>query len=216
MKKLFIMFSVTIIVFSMIFLLFRFFLQKNDTAFPVFHVAQDAEVKKEENSDFAAPLDRAAERVTKKPFGIFISPGSSPVQPERFAGYHTGADFEVFPEEQDSDVFVRAVCEGRLLSKKSATGYGGVAVQACELENDSITVIYGHLDLGSVNAKIGDNIRKGDVLGKLGRGYSEQTDGERKHLHLGFHKGNLLDILGYVDSQEKLSDWIDSCLYVCK
>lgn len=73
MKKLFIMFSVTIIVFSMIFLLFRFFLQKNDTAFPVFHVAQDAEVKKEENSDFAAPLDRAAERVTKKPFGIFIS-----------------------------------------------------------------------------------------------------------------------------------------------
>ena len=111
---------------------------------------------------------------------------------------------------------MRAVCEGRLLSKKSATGYGGVAVQACELENDSITVIYGHLDLGSVNAKIGDNIRKGDVLGKLGRGYSEQTDGERKHLHLGFHKGNLLDILGYVDSQEKLSDWIDSCLYVCK
>ncbi len=160
-------------------------------------------------------MDRAAERVTKKPWHIYF-PGSSPVQPERFAGYHTGADFEVFPEEQDSDVFVRAVCEGRLLSKKSATGYGGVAVQACELENDSITVIYGHLDLGSVNAKIGDNIRKGDVLGKLGRGYSEQTDGERKHLHLGFHKGNLLDILGYVDSQEKLSDWIDSCLYVCK
>src|SRR5947209_4518700 len=33
-------------------------------------------------------------RVTKKPFGIYVNPANSPVQPERFSGYHTGADAE--------------------------------------------------------------------------------------------------------------------------
>ncbi|MGE5392302.1 MAG: hypothetical protein ACM3NH_00970 [Candidatus Saccharibacteria bacterium] len=39
------------------------------------------------------PLADWQERVTKKPFGIFVSPGHSPVDPERFRGYHTGTDF---------------------------------------------------------------------------------------------------------------------------
>jgi hypothetical protein len=38
---------------------------------------------------FVAPLDRASGRVTKKPFGIFVTPQNSPVQPERFRGFHT-------------------------------------------------------------------------------------------------------------------------------
>ena len=33
-------------------------------------------------------------RITKKPFGIFITTQNSPVQPERFSGYHTGVDVE--------------------------------------------------------------------------------------------------------------------------
>jgi hypothetical protein len=164
---------------------------------------------------FQPPLDRAKERVTKKPFGIYITPKTSPVQPEKFQGYHTGTDFEIFPEELDINVPVHAVCNGKLALKEYASGYGGVAVEACQLDNQPITVIYGHLNFASINAKAGDSLQAGDTLGNLGQAYSTQTDGERKHLHLGFHKGSSVNILGYVSSQSQLSGWIDPCLYVC-
>jgi len=166
-------------------------------------------------SNFQPPLDRAKKRVTKKPFGIYITPAASPVQPERFQGYHTGTDWEIFPEELNSAVPVKAICSGKLILKKSATGYGGVAVESCELDNKPITVIYGHLKLGSIDAKINDNLNIGDEIGILGAAYSAETDGERKHLHLGMHRGSAINILGYVSSKSQLSGWIDPCLYLC-
>ena len=166
--------------------------------------------------NFQSPLSRATERITEKPFGMYITPKTSPVQPEKFQGYHTGTDFEIFPEELNIDVAVQAVCNGKLVLKKYASGYGGVAVESCELNSQSITVIYGHLNLASINGKVGDSLNAGDFLGNLGKAYSAETNGERKHLHLGFHKGSAINILGYVSSQTQLSDWIDPCLYVCK
>lgn len=166
-------------------------------------------------SGFLPPLSRAGGRVTKKPFGIFITPQTSPVQPERFRGYHTGADFEIFPEELNAVVPVHAVCAGKLLAKKYATGYGGVAVESCTLNNQPITVIYGHLKLTSIIPMAGQNLQAGDTLGDLGGAYSSETNGERKHLHLGFHKGTAINILGYVQNQSELSGWIDPCLNVC-
>jgi murein DD-endopeptidase MepM/ murein hydrolase activator NlpD len=167
-------------------------------------------------SGFQPPLDRAAERVTKKPFGIFITPQTSPVQPERFRGYHTGTDFEIFPEELNADVTVHAICSGTIALKKTASGYGGVLVQNCTLENQPVTVIYGHLKLASISKNTGDNLNAGETIGILGKVYSSETDGERKHLHLGVHKGRAVNILGYVSSQAGLSGWIDPCLYVCQ
>jgi murein DD-endopeptidase MepM/ murein hydrolase activator NlpD len=166
-------------------------------------------------NNFRSPLSRAAERVTKKPFGIYITLKTSPVQPEKFQGYHTGTDFEIFPEELNADVPVQAVCSGKLILKKYASGYGGVAIESCELNSQSITVVYGHLNLASINVKAGDNLSAGDFLGNLGKAYSTQTNGERKHLHLGFHKGSATNILGYVSSESQLSDWSDPCTYVC-
>ena len=168
------------------------------------------------NSSFQPPLDRSKERVTKKPFGIYITPKNSPVQPEKFQGYHTGTDFEIFPEELNTDVAVQAVCTGKLILKKYAGGYGGVAAEACELDNHPITVVYGHLNLASINAKAGDDLSAGDFLGNLGKAYSTETNGERKHLHLGFHKGDTINILGYAKAESQLSDWLDPCAYVCK
>jgi len=72
--------------------------------------AQDAAEDNRASDDFQPPLDRAAERVSKKPFGIFITPQNSPVQPEKFRGYHTGADFEIFSDELDANVPVTAEC----------------------------------------------------------------------------------------------------------
>ncbi len=167
---------------------------------------------------YAPPLDRASERITKKTFGQFITPQNSPVQPEKFRGYHTGTDFEIFPEELNSDVPVKAVCGGRIALKKTATGYGGVLVESCELNSEPVTVIYGHLKLASIKKNTGDSLAQGEEIGILGKAYSAETSGERKHLHLGIHKGAGIDILGYVQSKGELSGWLDPCLLetVCK
>jgi hypothetical protein len=167
-------------------------------------------------SGFQSPLDRAVERVTKKPFGIYITSKTSPVQPERFQGFHTGTDFEIFPEELNTDILISAICSGKIAVKRFASGYGGMLVQNCMLDNQPVTVIYGHLKLASISKTAGNTLNTGDEIGILGKAYSSETDGERKHLHLGIHKGNAISILGYVSSQSQLSGWIDPCLYACK
>ena len=157
----------------------------------------------------AEPISYALTRITKKSFGIKVTPQDSPVQPERFSGYHTGVDFETFPDEQNSDVQIYAICAGPLISKKIATGYGGVAVQQCQIENADVTVIYGHLRLTSITANLNQILESGQTLGLLGTGFSTETSGERKHLHLGIHQGKNINLLGYVQSQGDLTQWLD-------
>jgi murein DD-endopeptidase MepM/ murein hydrolase activator NlpD len=164
----------------------------------------------QQKSLIVAPIADAVSRITKKPFGLKVSPGHSPVSPERFSGYHTGVDFETTPAEQDTAVPVYAVCQGKLLMKKTASGYGGVAVQACKINGENVTVIYGHLKISSVSAKIKQELKAGEQLGVLGKGYSTETSGERKHLHLGIHKGTAINILGYVQNESALKDWLDA------
>lgn len=161
------------------------------------------------------PLDQTKERVTKKPFGIFIDPATSPVQPERFGGYHTGADFETFPEEAQTDVVVRAMCDGEVVTKRTATGYGGILVTNCVIDGQPMTVLYGHLRLSSIGARVGERVVAGEQIGLLGTGGTSETDGERKHLHLGIHVGPTINMLGYVSARANLSGWLDPCLYVC-
>ncbi len=160
-------------------------------------------------TQLVAPISNAASRTTKKTFGLKVSPSNSPVSPEKFSGYHTGTDFETTPAEQNSDVQITAVCDGKLLLKKYATGYGGVAVQSCTYNNQPITIIYGHLRFSSIAPNIGSELKQGDFIALLGTGYSTETDGERKHLHLGIHKGASINILGYVQKQSDLKNWYD-------
>ncbi len=155
------------------------------------------------------PISGALGRVSKKPFGIKISPQDSPVKPEKFSGYHTGVDFETTMAEQDTEVPVYALCSGQLLLKKYATGYGGVVVQSCHINKEDVTIVYGHLRLSSISAKINQEIKMGEQLGFLGRGFSAETDGERKHLHLSIHRGSGINILGYVRDQVDLEAWIN-------
>ena len=159
--------------------------------------------------EISIPIADALTRVTKKPFGIKITPQTSPVQPERFAGYHTGADFETTLEEQTIDVAISAICTGTLLQARTASGYGGVAVQSCRIDDSDVTVVYGHVRLSSIAQKAGDTITVGQQFAVLGTGESVETDGERKHLHLGIHKGTAINIKGYVQTAAELSGWID-------
>lgn len=158
---------------------------------------------------FAAPMTQAAARVTKKHYGTYITPESSPVFPERFRGYHTGVDFETFPDEQDVDVSVFAICDGPLLKKTWASGYGGVAVQSCTWRGGPMTVVYGHVRLSSVSADVGDALTMGERVAVLGTGFSKETDNRRKHLHLGIHKGPDVEYRGYVATADELAQWID-------
>ncbi len=162
-----------------------------------------------EASLFVMPISDAKDRITKKHFGIKVSPGNSPVSPERFTGIHTGVDFETFPSEQDTDVPVVAICPGKLLVAEFGSGYGGMMVESCTLNGSPITVVYGHVRLSSIKAKVGDTISAGEFLANLGTGYSKETDGERKHLHLGIHKGASVNTKGYVANYSDLSGWID-------
>lgn len=156
-----------------------------------------------------SPISRPADRITKKFFGTYVTPKNSPVQPEKFTGFHTGLDFETFPEEKDSDVNINVICSGKLLVKARATGYGGYAVQACNINGQDVTVVYGHLRQSSITPKVGDQLNAGDHLAVLGTGYSTETDGERKHLHLDIHIGTGVNIKGYVQSKSELSAWMD-------
>jgi murein DD-endopeptidase MepM/ murein hydrolase activator NlpD len=148
-------------------------------------------------------------RVSKKFFGTYVTPKNSPVQPEKFTGYHAGIDFETTAAEADIDVPVPALFDGKIVLKKYTAGYGGVLVEESAIEGQLVTIVYGHLKLPSITGAVGQYVKKGDRLGILGKGYSTETDGERKHLHLGIHLGPSINILGYVQTESQLSGWLD-------
>ncbi len=199
----------TIIIFLLISLIVEiFFLSENKRE----NISDKPAIKKD--IDFIAPIDNPLVRITKKSFGIFVSPQNSPITPEKFTGYHTGVDFETFPEEQNIDVPIVAVCTGKILEKRQANGYGGMVVQSCFLENNPITIIYGHIKLSSIKILQGEILTSGNFLGVLGNGYSTETDGERKHLHLGIHKGKNIDVRGYVQIENDLNNWINISTYL--
>lgn len=161
------------------------------------------------------PLESAKERVTKKPFGIFITPQSSPVQPEKFTGYHTGTDFETTPAEASADVVVSTICSGKIRTKQFVSGYGGVIVQDCMIEGQTVTVLYGHMDIRlDYVPQVGQEIAESTKIAMLAPASSEYSGGERKHLHLGIHKGSAIDYRGYVQSQTELTSWLDANKYL--
>jgi len=136
------------------------------------------------------------------------------VLPEKFTGYHTGVDLEAFSAKQNQGVAISAICDGKILEKQQARGYGGMIVQTCSLDNKLITVVYGNIKLSSVSVAIGNNLHAGSFLAFLGQGYGAETDGKRKHLHLGIHKGITPDTRGYVQAENELNNWIDIQKYL--
>jgi hypothetical protein len=166
-------------------------------------------VRKTDPPAWVAPISNARARITKKPFGIYVTPKNSPVSPERFTGYHTGVDFETFASEQTIDVPVYAVCAGTLIYTNWVSGYGGVAVESCTLNGQPVTVLYGHLNVASIMPALHASLAAGQKIAVLGKGYSTETDGERKHLHLAIHKGTAIDLLGYVQNRSDLTAWLD-------
>ena len=157
------------------------------------------------------PIAEFQERITKKPFGIHITPDTSPVQPEKFSGYHTAVDIE-YPYTL-SDVPVKAVADGEVVASKTISGYGGVVVIKHSLNNsEDILTIYGHLDDSrSVDQKM--DVKQGTIIGYLGMDKTEETDFERRHLHFGIIKGDKINYKGYVDEENELENWYNPMIF---
>jgi murein DD-endopeptidase MepM/ murein hydrolase activator NlpD len=145
-------------------------------------------------------------RVTKKPFAIYVTPTNSPVSPERFTGFHTGADAEY--EDTAEEITVHAISDGTVRSSRRANGYGGIVVIEHIINSQALLVIYGHLDPSNL-IQANASVEAGQQIGVLGEGYSDETDGERKHLHLAILKSTTLNVSGYVKTSDELEAWLD-------
>jgi peptide-methionine (R)-S-oxide reductase len=159
----------------------------------------------DKTSDLVPPIADFKSRITKKFFGTFVSPKNSPVQPERFTGYHTGVDIEY--TDVTVDVPVSAIAAGSVVTSEYASGYGGVLVLKFLHQAQTLYAVYGHLRPDSMLSP-NSPVTPGQIIGVLGTGYSHETDGERRHLHFAIAVKNT--ITGYVSSKTLLnSTWIN-------
>lgn len=157
-------------------------------------------------TEVVAPIADMRNRITKKSYGTYVTLENSPVQPERFTGYHTGVDVEY--EDIKNDVEVRAIAPGTVVNSAIVSGYGGMLAIRHMIEGIDYLTIYGHLDPDSL-VRSGTTVIQNQKIGILGDGGTGETDGERKHLHFGLYTGSDTNIKGYVSSREELKNWTD-------
>lgn len=156
--------------------------------------------------ELAAPVADFKPRITKKFFGTYITPQNSPVQPERFSGYHTGVDVEY--GDVSGLVPVYAIAPGTVTYSGWVSGYGGVVCIKSTISGVTRTVLYGHLAPSSLPT-VGSTVARAQPIGHLGQAYSSETDGERRHLHLAVTANGNFNLRGYVSNQSQLSGWLD-------
>ncbi len=155
------------------------------------------------------PIADFYNRVTKKPFAIYITPKTSPVQPERFQGYHSGVDAETTTAEKSTDIPIFAIASGKVTLAKYVGGYGGVMMIESTVDGKVVTILYGHLRQSSFKYKLGATVPMGQQIAVLGKEYSTETDGERQNFHLGILNGASTNVKGYVSTKSQLGAWQD-------
>jgi hypothetical protein len=157
------------------------------------------------------PLPRAEERPAPLSFGLYVTPDpdQNPINPpERFTGFHVATDFELLPGEMEIDIPVFAICEGKVRMSGFAEGYGGLLVQSCTINDEPATILYGHLTLDSLPEE-DTRLHPGQRIGFLAPHRSYESGWNRKHLHLGIHRGRTIDLRGYVQTEEEIDDFMN-------
>lgn len=155
-------------------------------------------------STYTYPMQQYTTLRTKLVFGQYVSPNSG----DRFSGYHTGDDIEVTDVTTEVPFF--ALTSATVLRKETVSGYGGVLILEFTEGATTYQAFYGHVDLNSITAVVGDTVQAGDQLGVLGDDASSETDGERKHLHFAIYpsSGTVL-YAGYISSDADLQQWLN-------
>lgn len=164
------------------------------------------------SKDISYPLPETLNRPTPLHFGLYVTPDpeNNPIDPpERFTGFHAATDFEVLPgEEGDVEVPVYTICHGPVAFSGFVEGYGGLLIQRCTIQKEEVTVLYGHLRIAGLPAEK-KSLKSGTQIGYLATGRTYDSGGNRKHLHLGIHKGSRLDFRGYVPTEQQLDQYIN-------
>ncbi len=163
------------------------------------------------SAGISAPIDDFALRTKLLTFGLHVTPDpeDNPINPpERFEGYHVATDFEVGTDELNTAVKVYAICTGEVVYSGFTSGYGGLVVQRCTFGKEEVTVNYGHLSLENLPGH-GVVLQSGGEIAELAPARSYQSDGNRKHLHLGIHRGTAIDMRGYVQTEADVATFID-------
>lgn len=155
----------------------------------------------------AEPVPHFLDRAPKKPFGIFITPETSPIDRDYHTGYHTGMDVE-FTDTTD-DVPVSAIADGIVVFRDWVKGYGGVIVIRHTLNGIPVYALYGHLDQNSFLSSDITHVTAGQQIAILGDDHSSETDGVRKHLHFSISTTETLNLRGYVQTEAELTHWLD-------
>ncbi|PJA45530.1 hypothetical protein CO174_02770 [Candidatus Uhrbacteria bacterium CG_4_9_14_3_um_filter_50_9] len=145
------------------------------------------------------PVEEYVTRRTFKQFGEYIS--------DRFNGYHVADDVEFADVEEE--VPVSAIADGTVLVADWVSGYGGVMLVEHDVAGERVVATYGHIDLASTELSAGDQVVRGQFLANLGDGESEETDGERKHLHFALYGGEGYKLAGYISTPSELDPWIN-------
>lgn len=157
--------------------------------------AQEEQINiQEEELAFVLPMDEYL--ITYKGFGEYFE--------DRFRGYHIGEDVEV-RDPEDPNIPVYAIASGSVLHVGGVSGYGGVML----IDHDGVVAIYGHLDVGETELQVGDEVSKGEQIGVLGEGETDETDGERTHLHFALYAGENMKFQGYELDEGEISEWIN-------
>jgi murein DD-endopeptidase MepM/ murein hydrolase activator NlpD len=163
---------------------------------------------------FVYPITGYRARLQFRDFGKLVTPAQAKQLPcgFPFSGYHTGDDLEITPEEQNQEIPVYAVTSGQIISAGNVSGYGGLIV----MRWPGYTAYYGHISLPSLGVSGGQEVTAGQKLAVLGNACSAQTDFERKHLHFAIHKGDTIDVRGYVQDTSELNAWENPNLFLVR
>lgn len=135
--------------------------------------------------------------LTYKGFGEYIE--------DRFNGYHVAIDLEA----EGEDVPVYAMADGEIVYRDSVSGYGGVVLVRHDVFDEPLTAIYGHIDISSVEGEVGDRVERGQQIAVLGEGGTQETDGERTHLHFAVYEGEEIRLQGYEAEASAVDAWLN-------
>src|SRR3989344_287784 len=161
--------------------------------------SQEAPGMEQEQSPVVFPIEEYAQRRTVNAFG---EEGQVTLE-----GFHVADDIEY--TDADAQVPVFAIADGIVQRGDWVRGYGGVMVIKHDIEEKTYTAIYGHLDQGSIQIADGEEVSRGQQVAYLGEGETEETDGERTHLHFALYEGTEQRIQGYEPSPENLENWLN-------
>lgn len=99
---------------------------------------------------------------------------------------HNGIDLAQLGDASGKPIF--AARDGKVIAAGPAQGFGNWIVIQHEANGQRIDTLYGHMFDDGVLVKVGDQVKAGQQIGKIGN--SGQSTGA--HLHFGMWLGNLL------------------------